>query len=136
MRGLDGRKVGVVLDDGKTLNSDHAILAERGEVPADLEELKGWWDETGQPNSADDKSRVEAARIFGGQMALTLTAAVPATMFVGYLLLVLYFKSRGGYSALEIGESEGDGTAESFVDEQSDPPADNQQTDSRGDSDN
>jgi hypothetical protein len=35
-------------------------------------------------------------------MALKLTAAVPAVMFVGYLLLVIYFAMSGGYKALEI----------------------------------
>ena len=30
--------------------------------------------------------------------ALRLTAAVPATMAVLYLLLILYFKMRGGYT--------------------------------------
>jgi len=107
IRGLDGRKVGVLIDDAKTLNSDHAILAKRGAVTPDIEELKGWWDKTGQPNAADDKSRVKVARNFGGQMALKLTAGVPATMFLGYLLLVLFFKSRGGYTTVEIGKSGG-----------------------------
>jgi hypothetical protein len=36
-------------------------------------------------------------------MALRLTALVPAFMFVGYLLLVLYFRARGGYTTVEIG---------------------------------
>lgn len=109
VRGLDGRKVGVLLDNANTLNSDHKIFADRGEVPEDLDELKSWWDQTGEPDSAADKSKIEEARIFGGQMALKLTAAVPATMFVGYLLLVLYFKSKGGYTTVDIagGDTEG-----------------------------
>ena len=32
-------------------------------------------------------------------MALTWTAGIPATMAVGYLLLILYFRLRGGYKA-------------------------------------
>jgi len=40
-------------------------------------------------------------------MALKLTAGVPATMFLGYLLLVLIFKSRGGYTTVEIEKSDG-----------------------------
>ena len=39
------------------------------------------------------------ARLVGGKQALTWTAYVPATMAVGYLLLVLYFLIRGGYKA-------------------------------------
>ena len=31
-----------------------------------------------------------------------LTAAVPATMAVIYLLLLLYFKARGGYKRVEL----------------------------------
>ncbi len=39
-------------------------------------------------------------------MALKLTAAVPALMFVGYLLLVLHFRAQGGYRTVELaGES-------------------------------
>jgi hypothetical protein len=77
-------------------------------VPPDIEELKDWWDEIGAPNSVDDKSRVKEARNFGGQMALKRTAGVPATMFLGYLLLVLFFRSRGGYTTVEI-EKDDDG---------------------------
>jgi hypothetical protein len=32
-------------------------------------------------------------------MAMTLTALVPATMAIGYLILILYFKAKGGYQA-------------------------------------
>ena len=35
-------------------------------------------------------------------MALKLTAYVPATMAVCYLLLILYFKARGGYKAVNV----------------------------------
>ena len=37
------------------------------------------------------------AQIYGGRMALKWTAAVPALMAIGYLMLVLYFRSKGGY---------------------------------------
>ncbi len=67
-----------------------------------MQNLKTWWDDTGEPNKDGDRKPVGDARIFGGQMALKLTAAVPATMFVGYLLLVLYFKSQGGYTTVDI----------------------------------
>ena len=49
-----------------------------------------------------------AATLHGGRMALKLTSYVPATMAVCYLLLILYFKARGGYKAVEVVES-GDG---------------------------
>ena len=40
---------------------------------------------------------MQKAEIYGGQMALKLTATVPAMMAVGYLILVLYFRAKGGY---------------------------------------
>jgi hypothetical protein len=36
-------------------------------------------------------------------MALKVTAGIPATMAVGYLLLLLYFRAIGGYKLVEIG---------------------------------
>ncbi len=113
VRGLDGQKAGVLLesnDDGwapaTTLDRDYRIAAGRGDIPDDLQKLKTWWDDTGQPNSSADKDLVAEARMFGGQMALKLTAAVPALMFVGYLLLVLHFRAQGGYRTVELsGES-------------------------------
>jgi hypothetical protein len=44
-----------------------------------------------------DKGPVLEAEIYGGRMALKWTAAVPAAMAVGYLILVLYFRAKGGY---------------------------------------
>jgi len=46
---------------------------------------------------ARDREPVETAVIYGGQMALRETAYVPAAMAVGYLILVLYFRAKGGY---------------------------------------
>src|SRR5205814_2084467 len=44
-----------------------------------------------------DRNPVETAGIYGGQMALRWTAGIPAAMAVGYLILVLYFRAKGGY---------------------------------------
>jgi len=49
------------------------------------------------PEEKIDVQPVETAGIYGGQMALRWTAAVPAAMAVGYLILVLYFQAKGGY---------------------------------------
>jgi MFS family permease len=46
---------------------------------------------------------VQQAKDYGGQMALKVTAAIPATMAVGYLILIIYFRSIGGYKLVEIG---------------------------------
>ena len=58
-----------------------------------------WWQTQGQPNAEKDYPVVKQARLDGGKLALTWTAAVPAAMAVGYLLLILYFMSVGGYKA-------------------------------------
>jgi hypothetical protein len=46
---------------------------------------------------SEDKPLITDAVLFGGRMALALTAAVPATMACLYLLLIGYFKMQGGY---------------------------------------
>jgi MFS family permease len=45
---------------------------------------------------------VRSAAIYGGRMSLKWTALVPAIMAVGYLLLILYFRARGGYKQVHI----------------------------------
>ncbi|MFI5382360.1 MAG: hypothetical protein ACHRHE_23940, partial [Tepidisphaerales bacterium] len=50
----------------------------------------------------NDGPIVKDASIYGGQRALILTAGVPATMAICYLLLVFYFISKGGYKAVHL----------------------------------
>jgi hypothetical protein len=108
VRGLDGQKVAVVLDGGKTLDRDFQIFQERAgrtsteSIPQPIVELRRWWETVGKPHQEEDREPVEKARIFGGQMALKLTAAVPAFMFCGYLILVIYFRLKGGYTTVDI----------------------------------
>jgi MFS family permease len=54
------------------------------------------------PDSDPDSKLVKDAGIFGGRMALKVTAMIPATMAICYLLLILYFRAIGGYKAVEI----------------------------------
>jgi hypothetical protein len=63
--------------------------------------LYQWW-QNEQPFAANDFQPVSDADLFGGQMALRVTALVPAAMAVLYLLLILYFRTQGGYKRLEI----------------------------------
>lgn len=58
-----------------------------------------------------DETLVHEADLLGGRMALRMTAAVPATMAAIYLLLILYFKARGGYKQVHI-EGAGHGAQE------------------------
>jgi hypothetical protein len=107
--GLDGARVGVLLGDpgehngmGKKLETDIRNYTSKGgkleDNPA-LYNLNRWWNREGEPNSSHDLPVIESARLHGGKQALTWTAYVPATMALGYLLLVLYFLTRGGYKA-------------------------------------
>ncbi len=111
--------------DGKKLDTDIQILREKKEdlnKYSDLRSLAVWWQggftpvpctastvtaesgshEAKQPAmcyAGRDRGPVKDAQLHGGKMALSWTAAVPACMAIGYLILILYFWSRGGYQA-------------------------------------
>jgi hypothetical protein len=109
--GLDGAKVGVLDDGGKELNRVGELLAKENKTDANYSQLSQWW-QSAKEFAPEDKKPVQEAGIFGGKMALKLTAYVPAAMAVCYLLLILYFKSIGGYKAVHIESPEALGTAE------------------------
>ncbi|REK07899.1 MAG: MFS transporter [Planctomycetota bacterium] len=46
---------------------------------------------------------VKQAETYGKKQALKITAAVPACMAIGYLILLIYFRAIGGYKLVEIG---------------------------------
>lgn len=99
--GLDGAKVGVLEDNGKELARASELAEKENRKDANVAALSGWWAEA--KNHADvDRKPVQEAGVYGGKMALRMTAAVPATMAVLYLLLILYFKTQGGYKALNV----------------------------------
>jgi MFS family permease len=106
--GLDGAKVGVLDDGGKELNRAADLLKTSGATDDNNATLMSWWSEA-SATAAEDKTDVTAATLHGGRMALKLTSYVPAAMAVLYLLLILFFKARGGYKAVEVAESSGDG---------------------------
>ena len=58
-----------------------------------------------------EKPLIVEANLFGGRKALQITSWVPATMAAFYLLLLLYFKAKGGYKAVHI-EGSGSGAKE------------------------
>ena len=58
------------------------------------------------PAEADTRAIVADASIYGGQMALKWTALVPFIMAIGFLILILYFRSQGGYRAVELEKNE------------------------------
>jgi MFS family permease len=55
------------------------------------------------PEDSTAARDVKQATEYGGQMALKVTAGIPATMALGYLILLLYFRAIGGYKLVEIG---------------------------------
>ena len=68
----------------------------------DDKNLISWWDNTAQQYADKDGPPVKDSDLFGGLMALRWTAIIPATMAVLYLLLILYFRTQGGYKRLEV----------------------------------
>ena len=103
--GLDGAKVGVLEDDGKKAIKDLEFLKDdktaKPEAVATQQKLVDWW-ETAKVTAKDDQALVTGATLYGGRMALKLTAAIPATMACIYLGLILFFKMKGGYRAQEL----------------------------------
>jgi hypothetical protein len=55
------------------------------------------------PQDSPVYQEVRTAENYGKSMALKITAAIPLTMAVGYLLLLIYFRAIGGYKLVEIG---------------------------------
>jgi MFS family permease len=106
-RGLDGSKVGVLLDEGgpgKELGRATEIAKQENKTDENLDKLNAWW--TSASQHADvDKAAVQDASLHGGRKALQMTSYVPLAMAVLYLLLILYFKSIGGYKALHVEKS-------------------------------
>ena len=103
--GLDGAKVGVLADNGKEAVRALGVLKNdpkaEPKAVAEQEKLVGWWNGASKTAEAD-KALVDGAGLYGGRMALKLTAAVPAVMALIYLSLMLYFKAIGGYHAKEV----------------------------------
>ena len=83
--GLDGKKLGDVQKSLATLRKTDPAA-----TPSDL--------------TGDEKVVMEAS-ITGDRKTLVADSAIPATMAVIYLLLLLYFKSIGGYKPVHISES-------------------------------
>jgi len=94
-------------DKGELTAEGYATMVKLfGKLAADkdLKELDLWWTNQGEPHATEDKPLVDEARLYGDRWALTWTAAVPATMALGYLLILLYFRFTGGYKQVHLGE--------------------------------
>ncbi|MEZ6080088.1 MAG: hypothetical protein R3C56_31765 [Pirellulaceae bacterium] len=113
-QGLNDAKVSTLDDDGAKLAGEIEILNTTGETDANLQGLNQWWGDAKATAAADAKP-VKEATLFGSRMALKLTAIVPGVMAVCYLLLIVYFKSIGGYAALRIDGEKASGGVEGPV---------------------
>lgn len=112
--GLNATKVSTLDDDGKKLAGDMEILQSTGTTDENTQGLNRWWGEA-KLTAAADAPPVKEATLFGSRMALKLTAIVPAVMAVCYLILIVYFKSIGGYAALRIDGEKASGGVEGPV---------------------
>lgn len=104
IRGLDGAKVAVLRDPdgpGTELTQSVALLKEQGRTNAEIARLADWW-ESAEDHAESDRPPVAESVNYGGGMALIYTAAVPAFMALGYLILVIYFRAKGGYKQVHI----------------------------------
>jgi hypothetical protein len=61
------------------------------------------------------ETQVHDADLYGGRMALRMTAAIPATMAFLYLCIILGFKARGGYKQVHLVGEEMTGGVEAPV---------------------
>ncbi|MCA9052995.1 MAG: MFS transporter [Planctomycetaceae bacterium] len=84
--GLDGTKLGGVKTELEELRKENPAAK-----PSDL---------------APEQQKVLEASITGDRNTLKVDSLIPAAMAVIYLLLLLYFKSIGGYRAVHISEGE------------------------------
>ncbi len=67
-----------------------------------LSKLQGWWEAQGRPNYEKDKQPLNDAKLYGAKSALLYTAAVPVTLAIGFLFLILYFALTGGYKQVHL----------------------------------
>ncbi len=61
-----------------------------------------WWEKEGRPNYEKDKQPLTDAKLYGAKTALLYTAAVPAVLALGFLLLIVYFVATGGYKQVHL----------------------------------
>ncbi len=84
-----------------TLQSELGLSVE-GKLQEALQKQKDWWDKEGQPNFTADEQKLDEARLYGAKTALLYTAAIPAVLVIGFLILLIYFRSTGGYKQVHL----------------------------------
>ena len=109
IQGLDGSKVAVLKDNGEQLSADIERWTNSGKKLSNsgLNYLNDWWEDA-KPFAETDKKPVKEAGFYGAGRALVATSLVPALMAIGFLILIIYFKRKGGYKRIDIGSDGSD----------------------------
>ena len=102
LSGANGVKL---TDDGKIDTTAKGVVVTDGQVTAlpsitDAKLIAEADKKILLENAEADVKNVQDAYLYSGRRALTLTAYVPGIMTAGFLILVMYFSSIGGYKGL------------------------------------
>ena len=103
----DGEKVAEIFAKAKITPKEPSDkdFSDKDLTAETRDELKAHWEE--------DVPKVIAANLSGGRSALYDTAVIPAAMAVGFLGLLIYFASIGGYKVIRLdGSKEEDANPE------------------------
>ena len=92
---MDGAKAGMLADNAERVMGDVEIAGEGidGDTFKGLREQRDWW-ESNKEFAEVDAAPVGEAGLHGSRMAIRMTALVPATMAVLFVLLMLLGKTR------------------------------------------
>ena len=101
IKGLNSAKADVIGDKGDQLADD---LKKKPDDKS-LQELSKWYASVEAPFVTKDQAPVKEAVIYGGRKALQITSLLPVTMAACYMILVVYFISKGGYKAVHLDSS-------------------------------
>ncbi|MEM6688900.1 MAG: MFS transporter [Planctomycetota bacterium] len=112
VQGIDGSKASMLADNGALVLADAEIAGE--EINSDrfagLRSQLEWW-EANKGSASEDAQPVGEATLHGSRMAIRMTALVPATMAVLYLVLLLGFKRSSQEDSVTSASSEAGSTA-------------------------
>ena len=93
--GIDGAKAGMLADQGAAVTADVELAGDAIDTEAfqGLREQRDWW-EANKQYAETDAGPVGEATLYGSKMAIRMTALVPATMAVLYLILLAFPKPK------------------------------------------
>ena len=97
IKGIDGKKAGMLADDGEQLMAEVKIVGDQidDEEFEKLKTQRDWWNENKEYSEKENGGPVGEATLHGSRMAIRYTALVPAAMAVLYLLLLGLAKVSG-----------------------------------------